>query len=819
MFKQKRQKNIDRSGQRRRRPLGFESLESRKVLAGNVQASMSFGDLLIVGDGESNQVQIRRSGVSSVVISPLDSTTTINGRQGPIALRGFRDSVTVRMGEGDDVVRLQGAFLAPFTVHGSLFVDLGGGADSLNMAYNNVYGPTSILAGAGRDTVQISRSNFFGRFVLNMGEGNDGAQITGSQFFHSATVNGGEGIDGFKRASNRFWSRLVVQSIEGTAPGGGPNAVGDTATVLEGGQTTINVASNDTVSEGTLLLNSIVITQQPTRGTVTVNNDGTVTYVHSGAELPNDAFRYTIKDSLGNTSNAALVTISVTPVNDSPTAGDDSATLAEGGSTTINLVSNDADPEGQLDLDSIVITESPVNGTLQVNADGTVEYTHDGSETTEDSFSYTILDAAGAVSNVATVAITVTPVNDAPVAEGNSVTLAEGAMAVVNVAANDSDVEGPLNLASIVITQGPANGSVVVNGDGTLTYTHNGSETTGDSFRYTIEDADGAVSNEAVVSVTVTPVNDAPAANDDSASVNVGQSVVIDLADNDSDPENDLDLASIVITQDPAHGTVTVNADGTVTYSHDGSAAASDSFSYTIMDAGGEVSNEAVVEITISQPPNASPTAGDDSAEVDQGDSVTIDLANNDSDPENDLDLTSIEIVQEPLHGFLDINGDGTVTYFNDGAEETEDSFTYIIRDGAGNASNEATVTITINPFTPPDNTPPEAFDDEVDIQENAVAPITGNVLDNDTDADGDTLFVSAVEGLEENVGQPVQGLYGTLTINADGTYTYDLDDDNPEVDALNNGDELFDDLVYFVSDGIDESIAFLTVRILGVTD
>src|SRR5213594_4133697 len=145
--------------------------------------------------------------------------------------------------------------------------------------------------------------------------------------------------------------------------------------------------------------------------------------------------------------------------------------------------------DNALDLTSIQIVAGPANGSVVVNGDGTVSYTHNGSETTSDSFTYAIRDAAGAVSNVATVSLTVTPVNDAPLAVADAATLAEGASTTINLAANDTDPDNALDLASIQIVSGPANGSVVVNGDGTVSYTHNGSETTSDSFTYTIRDA------------------------------------------------------------------------------------------------------------------------------------------------------------------------------------------------------------------------------------------------------------------------------------------------------------------------------------------
>jgi large repetitive protein len=806
-------------------------LESRRVMAGNVTAAISRGgDLTIDGDELGNQIQVRRSGFSSVVISSLDGTTTINGRTGPIALRGFRDDVSIRMGEGDDVVRLQGSLFSPFTVFGTLSVDMGGGADSLLMTHNTVFGTTNLNLGSGRDTVEITRSSFLGRFALNMGEGNDGANVNRSTFIGISAINGGEGIDGLIRSSNRSFPPLKFFSIEGAQPGGGPTANADTGAVTEGGTTTINVAANDVPNEGTLVLSSITITQQPLRGTVTPNPDGTVTYVHNGSEQTTDAFRYTIRDSLGNTSNAALVTVAIANVNDAPIADDEAVTVNEGASVAIDVANGDTDPEGQLDLGSVEIVDQPDNGTVSVNpTTGVVTYTHNGSETTSDSFTYRIFDSANPpLSDTATVTITVNPVNDAPVAVNDGpVTVLEGGSVVIDVAANDTDAEGPVAPSTVTITDQPDNGMVSVNPTtGEVTYTHNGSETLADSFSYTIKDGPtGLVSNVATVAITVTPVDDPvnqpPTADNDSATVAAGGSVVVNIADGDTDPDGSIDTRfpeSIVITDQPDNGTIVVHpTNGTVTYTHNGSTTTSDSFRYTIKDDDGAASNEATVTITIDQAQNEDPTAGPDMAEVEQSGSVDIDLVANDEDPEDDLDLGSIEIVEDPEHGFVEDNGDGTVTYFHNGDAETTDSFSYRIFDGDGNPSNVAVVSITVTPSQ--GNTPPEGIDDLFTITENTATPVTGNVLDNDIDEDGDDLFVTAVEGEESNVGTEFEGLFGTLTLNADGTFTYELDVNNPEIDALEDGEEEFDTFFYEIGDGTDFGFALLDIRITGVSD
>ena len=131
-----------------------------------------------------------------------------------------------------------------------------------------------------------------------------------------------------------------------------------------------------------------------------------------------------------------------------------------------------------------------------------------------DSFSYTIDDVSGATSNVASVAITVNPQNDAPTAVNDSAVGQRGRQRSSSTSrATTADPDNALDLGSIAITSAAlANGILADNGDGTFTYTHDGSETVGDSFSYTIDDVSGATSNVASVAITVNPQNDAPTA-------------------------------------------------------------------------------------------------------------------------------------------------------------------------------------------------------------------------------------------------------------------------------------------------------------------
>ena len=247
-----------------------------------------------------------------------------------------------------------------------------------------------------------------------------------------------------------------------------------------------------------------------------------------------------------------------------------------------------------LDLSSITIVSAPVHGSIDsINANGSVTYHHDGSETTSDSFSYTIRDISGAVSSAVTVSLTITANNDTPVALADSFSVNEGATATLNLALNDSDADDGLDLSSITIVSAPVHGSIdSINADGSVTYRHDGSETATDTFSYSIKDISGAISNVVTVNLVITADNDTPVALADSFSVNEGATATLNLALNDSDADDGLDLSSITIVSAPVHGSIdSINANGSVTYHHDGSETTSDSFSYTIRDISGAVSS------------------------------------------------------------------------------------------------------------------------------------------------------------------------------------------------------------------------------------
>lgn len=362
-----------------------------------------------------------------------------------------------------------------------------------------------------------------------------------------------------------------------------------------------------------------------------------------------------------------------------PVAVDDTATVAEDGSVDIPVKDNDSDLDG--DNLTVTVSTGPAHGTATVNLDGTVHYVPNSNYNGQDSFTYTINDGHGGIVT-ATVTITVTPVNDAPVANNDTASTPEDASVKIPVLGNDSDVDG--DTISVSSTTSPSHGSVVVNQDGTITYTPNANYNGVDSFQYTITDGNGGTST-ATVNITVTPVNDAPTATGDS------KTTPEDTPVSGSVTGSDVDGDALTFTRGtaPAHGSVTVNADGTYTYTPDANYHGSDSFTVTVSDGNGG-SATVTVFITVN-PVNNAPVAVNDTITATKDTKLSGSVAGNDHQTAGDV----YSLVSGPKHGTLVFHADGTFTYTPDPNFTGVDSFVYMITDSSGHVS-VATVTISV---------------------------------------------------------------------------------------------------------------------------
>ncbi len=615
--------------------------------------------------------------------------------------------------------------------------------------------------------------------------------VTGTN--HQGAVVNADNTVTFAAGPNNFGTYTINYTVSdgqgGTATGtvtftinevnDPPVAVADAATADEDELGTITVLANDSdVENNALTVTSIT---QPANGTATLRPNNTVEYLSNVHYNGPDSFTYTVTDSRG-ASATATVSVTVRPKNDVPVANPDTASVAEDGSVDIPVLANDTDLDG--DTLRVFSTVPGAHGTVSSQPDGTIRYTPEANFNGTDTFTYTATDDRGGTTPATTVTVTVTPVNDGPVANADTASVTEDGTVDVAVLSNDTDPEND-TLTVTSVTQG-TNGAVVINPDKTVKYTPSANYNGSDSFTYTVSDGNGG-SATATVTVTISAVNDAPVANADTASVAEDGMVNVTVLSNDTDPENDT-LTVTSVTQG-TNGTVSINPDKTVKYTPSANYNGSDSFTYTVSDGNGG-SATATVTITVSAV-NDAPVANADTASVAEDGAVNVSVLSNDTDADNDT--LTVTAVTQGTNGAVSINPDKTVRYVPAANYNGPDSFTYTVSDGNGGTAT-ATVTVTVTSG----NDAPTANADAASVAEDGAVNIT--VLANDTDPENDTLSVTSV----------TQGANGTVSINPDKTVRY--------APALNyNGSDSF---TYTISDGNGgTATATVTMTVTPVND
>lgn len=399
------------------------------------------------------------------------------------------------------------------------------------------------------------------------------------------------------------------------------------------------VLANDTDVEGTHLTAALVAA--PANGSLIFNPDGSFTYTPNTNFSGIDTFTYVANDTIAN-SVPTTVTINVTGANDPPIhtlpasiTTDEDTPLAFTGTNTISVTDADAGtnpirtsltlPTGQgtLNLTAQAGLTIAGNGTNSLQLEGTIAAINSGlstliytpptnanSTTLGGTVTLTIVSddqgntgTGGALTDTDTILITINPVNDAPVANNNGFSTAEDTGLTVpgaGVLGNDSDIDSA-GLNAILVT-GPVQGNLTLNVNGSFTYTPNANFNGSDSFTYQANDGT-LTSNIATVTITVTPVNDAPIANPNSFTAVAGTPLTIaapGVLNNDTDLEND--LLQVLLVTAPTQGTLSLNPDGSFTYTAGISFSGTDSFTYRVNDGTAD-SNIATVGLTVTHTP------------------------------------------------------------------------------------------------------------------------------------------------------------------------------------------------------------------------
>jgi hypothetical protein len=549
-----------------------------------------------------------------------------------------------------------------------------------------------------------------------------------------------------------------------------PVAEPDSAHINQGGSATIDVLANDSDPDGDPI--TIIATDG------VINPDHTVTFTPRPTVIGFYPFSYTISDGRGGTASGSVTLF----VNALPVANADAATVAEDGSVDVAVLANDTDLNSGDTLTVTTVTQG-AHGTVAINPNKTLKYTPAANYNGPDSFTYTISDGKNGTATGA-VTVTVTSVDDVPVANADSATAGEDGSVDVAVLGNDTDADGD-TLTVTAVTQG-AHGAVAVNPDKTLKYTPAADYNGPDTFTYTVSDGNGGTAT-ATVSVTVTSVNDLPVANADSATAVEDGTVTIAVLANDTDVDGDA-LAVASVTQG-TNGAVSINPDKTVKYTPAANFHGSDSFTYTISD-GKNGTATGTVTVTVTSV-NDAPVANADAATVGEDGSVALAVLANDTDA--DGDALTVASVTQGAHGAVAIQPGQTVKYTPAADYNGPDSFTYTVSDGNGGTAS-ATVSINVSSV----NDGPIANPDAVSVAEDGTVSI--GVLANDNDPEDDPLTVTAV----------TQGAHGTVAVNPDKTVRY--------TPAANyNGPDVF---AYTISDGNGGAASgAVTVNVTPVND
>jgi hypothetical protein len=425
-------------------------------------------------------------------------------------------------------------------------------------------------------------------------------------------------------------------------------------------------------------------------GTLSMNSDGTFSYIPNPGFSGTDSFTYQLDDgsSLNNLSNVATVTLTI--VEQRP--------WANGGafngyqyqeiyaSGALNILSSDQDNDPL----TISIVSGPSHGSLDSSA-STGSFNYDpGSYAGTDSFTFQASDGLLG-SNVSTVVLTILPVYwpQGPYSPPTPTNPQVGGTASTVV--HDNTLTGNmLNLISnptgnpvtVSLVSGPAHGSMTANADGSFTYVPDAGYYGQDTFSYQASN-DGGTSNVALCVINV--VERAPVAqgrnytdvHDHTLTVGADAGLVGAVSDPDGD---NLTLA---VVNGPTSGSLTLNADGSFNYVPDAHFIGTDSFTYLVSDGLLE-SNVATVTLTVI---DHEPIALGDLYTVNEYDSVTVaapGVMSNDSDA--DSDPITASLVTGPSHGSLTFNVDGSFTYTPNSGWYGADTLVYAISDGIKNS-------------------------------------------------------------------------------------------------------------------------------------
>ena len=549
---------------------------------------------------------------------------------------------------------------------------------------------------------------------------------------------------------------MGVLTITVTPVNDAPIANPDSATILEDAVTTnINVLSNDTDPEN----DSLTISEASTNtGSVSVAGSN-LAYTPEADFNGQAVINYTLSD--GTDTASGVLNITVTPVNDSPVANPDTATINEDSSTTVNVVANDTDTEG----DSLTITTVSADSGSATIVANQIQYTPQADYNGTAVVTYTVSDGEAATS--ATLNITINSVNDAPVASPDTATILEDAAATnINVLGNDTDVENDtLSISAVTATSGTVTSSA-----GDVIYTPEANFSGQASVTYTL--SDGTDTTNGVLTITVTPVNDAPVANPDTTTILEDASATsINVLSNDTDEEND----TLSITSVNADVGAISSSGANVVYTPEANFNGQVIVNYILSDGTDTAAGTLTINVT---PVNDAPVAQPDTATINEdAPETTIDVISNDTDADATDTLALTAVTADIGTASVENN---EIKYTPALNNESTATLTYTLSDGTDEVQGNLTITIVAI------NDAPTAVNQTFAIGENStdgetIGTITASDIENDT-------LTFSLSGGETSLFN-IDSNSGLLTVNGNSAFNFETATQHTvNIDITDNG-------------------------------
>ncbi|MEZ9781989.1 tandem-95 repeat protein [Vibrio cyclitrophicus] len=529
---------------------------------------------------------------------------------------------------------------------------------------------------------------------------------------------------------------------------------------------TVNEDNSITISDAQLLATSSDIegdvsidsvTYSGSDGVLEINGNGTYTFSPNENFSGEIALDVVVTDEEGAT-DATTAGITVLEVNDPPVAGPTSYTIDEDSVLTFNesqVLLNASDVEGDVEL--VGISYDGPDGIFSVNGDGTCSFAPNENFNGQVQLDVTIRDEDGAEVDTV-INVDVLPINDAPVSgdlaynvnEDGSITLSQE-----QLLSQASDVEGQDLTASDLTVDGSA--TVTANDDGSFTITPDANFNGDIDIQFNLNDGTDTV--QATADLTVNPVNDLPAPQDQQFSIEEDgtlQFTDADLLTGASDIDGD-DLTVEGISYTGGDGVLTDHGDGTYTFAPNENFNGDVNFSFDVSDGTETVSANIDVSVT---PENDPPVAGSTSYMVNEDNAITISdeqLLVNSSDVEGAVSIDSV--TYSGTDGVFQDNGDGSYTFLPNENFSGDISLDVIVADEDGSI-DETTAGITVLEV----NDPPVAGPTSYTIDEDSVLTFSeSQILVNASDVEGDV----------ELVGINYDGSDGIFIVNGDGTCSF----------------------------------------------